>query len=133
MKKVFGASGNFVKFFLILGMFFFYSPKTEAVLKNPFEPQIPNKEPAVKEVLPVKEVPKPAMGQPSNLSRSVEREIPLPKLTVTGVVWNSKRPQAIINQNVVDVGDDIEGVKIMGIRKTAIDVLFQGREITIEP
>ena len=134
MKKVSRTPRNFVKMLIILGLFFCYSSKTEAVLKNPFEPQVPKKESEIKEVIsPVKEVPKPVKGQTSDLSRKIEKEVPLPKLTVTGVIWNSKRPQAIINQNVVDVGDDIEGVKIMGIRKTAIDVLFQGREITIEP
>ena len=136
MKTLSGVSKNFIKFLIILGLFFCYSPKTEAVLKNPFEPQTPQKPSEVKQLVPPKGASKSGEGgadQSADSSKRIERDIPLPKLTVTGIIWNSKRPQAIINNTVVDIGDEIEGVKIIGIKKTAIDVSYQGRERTIEP
>ncbi len=128
MKENSLISGGLLKFVFVLIILFCLSSKSEAFLKNPFEPQIPAKESEI--IAP----PPPVQPETTKTPEvSSESELPLPALTITGVVWNSKRPQAIINENVVDVGDEIEGVKIIGIKKTAIDVMFQGREITIEP
>ncbi|MBU4334593.1 MAG: hypothetical protein KKD07_09145, partial [Candidatus Omnitrophica bacterium] len=56
-----------------------------------------------------------------------------PQMIISGLVWNSDRPQAIVNNKVIDVGDTIETVQIVAIRKEGIEIEFQGKTITIEP
>ncbi len=56
---------------------------------------------------------------------------PLPALTVQGIIWGAKFPQAIINNKVVKVGDMLQGVKILSIDKNGITVLFDGRQVTL--
>ena len=62
----------------------------------------------------------------------VEEIIPLPDVKISGIIWNSDRPQAIINGRIVDIGDSILGIQITEIRKTGIDGLFHGRTVTIK-
>ena len=139
MNKISVTFKSVLKFFLIVGIVFLCRPNTEAaILKNPFEPQLPPKKPEVSVTVPIQKEP----VRPPNLlpRRNPELETkppvietPLPQLTISGIVWNSNRPQVIINQQVLDIGSEIQGVKILHIRPTAIDVLFQGRETTIKP
>ena len=56
---------------------------------------------------------------------------PLPVLTVQGVIWGAKFPQAIINNKVVKVGDVLQGAKILSIEKNGIMVLFDCRQVTL--
>ena len=101
-----------------------------AAARNPFASQLPlppqpsggdsEKKPAAKVT---------DKGQPVPVI--AEKDLPL--LKVTGLVWNSKRPQAIINGQVVGVGETIGEVKIVNIRPDGVDVLFQDKIITITP
>ena len=56
---------------------------------------------------------------------------PLPSLTIQGMVWGGTLPQAIINNKVVKIGDTIEGVRIIGIKKEGITVFFGNREYNL--
>ena len=56
-----------------------------------------------------------------------------PNLNISGLVWNSNRPQAIINGQVVSIGDTVNDVKIMNIKKTGVEVSYQGVTMTIKP
>ncbi|MBI4309346.1 MAG: hypothetical protein HY591_03340 [Candidatus Omnitrophica bacterium] len=49
-----------------------------------------------------------------------------PSLQLDGIVWGSEHPQAIVDNAVVGVGDEISGVKIYAIKKDEIVVLFEG-------
>ncbi len=55
-------------------------------------------------------------------------QLPLPNLVVQGIVWGAELSQAIINNQVVKVGDQIEGVRIVGISKDGIIVFYGGRK-----
>ena len=61
--------------------------------------------------------------------KSVETEISLnpPALTVQGLVWGGKTPQAIINDKVVKKGDNIEGAEIIDIGKDGVSVRYNGQ------
>ena len=59
-------------------------------------------------------------------SREADASQQAMNLTVQGVIWNAKVPQAIINNKVVKIGDTIEGVKIINITKEGITV-FSGK------
>ncbi len=52
----------------------------------------------------------------------------LPALTVQGLIWGGNFPQAIINNKVVKIGDAIGEVKITGITKEGVTVLFDNME-----
>lgn len=60
-------------------------------------------------------------------------EQPLPDIIISGIIWNSDRPQAIINGKIVDIGDTVQEIQIIGIQKAGIDGLFNGREVTLKP
>lgn len=102
-----------------------------AAVRNPFMPQLPLPKEPNKEDLDKKGAVKPA-DKPLPGPVTLE-EKNLPSLKVTGLVWNSKRPQAIINGQVVGVGETIGEVKIVSIRPDGVDVLYQDKIITITP
>ncbi|MBI5415742.1 MAG: hypothetical protein HZA29_02900 [Candidatus Omnitrophica bacterium] len=111
--------------------------------RNPFEPQIP-REPEVsqqpkpvhpvevkpREILPPPPVP-PVVVAPVEPQRQVV-EPPMPALNIGGVVWNTRRPQAIVNGRIVGLGDVVAGVKIVDIQKTGITVSAGDQTVTIE-
>ena len=55
----------------------------------------------------------------------------IPTLTISGLVWNTDKPQAIINNKIVSVGDTIEEAKIIRITRAGITLNYHGKEITI--
>jgi hypothetical protein len=60
-----------------------------------------------------------------------ETTFPMPKLTIEGIIWNTQIPQAIVNGQVVRIGDTIEGVKIEKIEKQGITIDHNGRLVLI--
>jgi len=60
-----------------------------------------------------------------------EKKLPLPSISISGLIWNSDMPQAILNGQVKKIGDTIEGVKIIDITKTGIIVEYMGEKIII--
>ncbi len=58
-------------------------------------------------------------------------ETPMPTLNVQGVVWGTSLPQAIINGQVIKIGDTIEKARIIDINKDGVVIFFGGREHTV--
>jgi len=56
----------------------------------------------------------------------------LPAMTVSGIIWGTAIPQAIINDKVVKTGDTIDEVKIININKDFISVVFSGRQYKLD-
>lgn len=81
--------------------------------RDPFQPPRKNKE--IKQDMPISAAPQPV------------EKIPLPPLTVSGIVWGGVFPQAIINDRVVKPGDNIGEVNIVAISKDGITVSFANR------
>lgn len=52
-------------------------------------------------------------------------QVQLPSLTVQGIIWGAKIPQAIINDKLVKVGDTVSEAKITAIGKDGIEVIFK--------
>ena len=109
---------------------------------NPFLPQLP----------PKKEEPPPVPQEPAqnNIHSNYQSQqqftqqaqnVPIepPVLKISGLVWNTKRPQAIVNGRVVDVGDKFtvgdqaQDVKIISIAKEGIEVEFMGKNFNMTP
>lgn len=116
--------------------------------RDPFTPQVPQEEVRAQRVEPIRPVvvnepvvlpPPPAVQEPSvsmprqgDITRPPRILEPLPGINIAGVVWNTGRPQAIINGQIVGIGDTVSGVKILDVKKMGITVLFQGRTETLE-
>lgn len=60
-------------------------------------------------------------------------EVELPPLKVEGMVWGSERPQAIIDGEVFDIGDTVNGAKILDISKDGVILLYKNRSFVIRP
>lgn len=58
-------------------------------------------------------------------------ETPPPSLTIQGVIWGGRFPQAIINNKVVKVGDAIEGARIISIDKDGVTLFFKDRQYNL--
>jgi hypothetical protein len=71
----------------------------------------------------IKEEPKQA---PQENMDSTKPQLDLGKLTVQGIIWGAKIPQAIINNKVLTIGDLIEGAQILSIEKKGITLSFNG-------
>jgi hypothetical protein len=56
-----------------------------------------------------------------------------PIFNIQGVIWQTNRPQAIINDQVVDVGDDFMESRIVSIEKTLIQIEYQGTLFNLTP
>lgn len=48
-----------------------------------------------------------------------------------GIIWDEKKPMAIINNKVVGVGDDISGAKIIEIKKNEVIFNFDSQTISV--
>ncbi|MFA5090010.1 MAG: hypothetical protein WC510_03100 [Candidatus Omnitrophota bacterium] len=53
---------------------------------------------------------------------------PSTALIVQGVVWGEPMPQAIINNRVINMGDVIEGAKVIDISKKGVVLLYKDRK-----
>jgi len=56
---------------------------------------------------------------------------PLPDLSVQGMVWGGISPQAIINNNVLKIGDTIEGARITDINKSGVTLFLGDRKFNL--
>ncbi len=56
-----------------------------------------------------------------------------PELVVQGLVWSTTRPQAIVNDKVVTIGDEIAGAFVRQINRSGITVEYRGQEFVISP
>lgn len=56
------------------------------------------------------------------------RETPL---NLEGLVWNSVRPQAIINGTVVEVGSEVGGAKVLAIDRKGVKLRVDDREFYV--
>ena len=57
----------------------------------------------------------------------------LNKLNVTGIIWGTDLPLAIINGKVYKVGDEILGAKILGIDKKGVLLDYKGETYLLRP
>lgn len=61
-------------------------------------------------------------------TEEVISELDLSSMKITAMIWDSPRPQTIINGVIYEVGDEIMGAKIMKIDKEGVHLFFKGKE-----
>jgi hypothetical protein len=72
----------------------------------------------------IKEEPVPVILPES--SELTNPTLNLNRFTVQGIIWGVKVPQAIINNQVLTIGDLIEGAEILSIEKSGVTLIFSG-------
>lgn len=72
-------------------------------------------------------------SQLGEIIEAVIEERPLPAVVISGIIWNSDRPQAIIDGRIVEIGDTISEIEITNIHKTGVEGLFDGRAVILKP
>ncbi|MBI2094226.1 MAG: hypothetical protein HYT88_05855 [Candidatus Omnitrophica bacterium] len=60
---------------------------------------------------------------------SSEAIVSPPSLTIQGILWGGKMPQAIINGKVYNVYDRVSGAKIIAIRRDGVLIEHQGASV----
>lgn len=112
--------------------------------RNPFQPWLPQVPVEVEDTKrpqaqPARPSAKP-VERPTKVTLPIAKtdkqkpvELKPPDLRITGLVWNTNRPQAIINDKVVDIGDSVDEVRIIAINKTGVVISFQDQAITVTP
>jgi hypothetical protein len=68
----------------------------------------------------------PAVKPSGNIGADI-----LSKINLQGVLWDEKKPMAIINGDVVGVGDDVGGIKVVDIKRDKIVVDKDGEVAVI--
>lgn len=107
--------------------------------RNPFKPWLPKIEEIIEKLPePTKiEVVEPSDFTAKKVEPTPQKKIiaPVavpPNLVVNGLIWGTDRPQAIINNRVVSVGDTIENSEIIDINQNGVDVIFSNNLFTIQ-
>lgn len=139
---------NLIKIILLL--LISSASSAEAVIRNPFIPQLPA-DPVIIE--PIKTAPARIEPQQPIYSNNFTRVRPpdtkitpsitppviakepvvFPSFEFTGIIWNTNMPQAIINNTIVKEGDVINEVTISSIKQNAIEMQYKGDTKTVEP
>jgi hypothetical protein len=113
-------------------------------LIDPFISQLPKKEPPPGEISanppvrqpadqrlppatppPVRPSAKPPDAVPPVTVPKKEPPVDESKFSLTGIIYNTVKPQAIINGAVVGVGDRIDGAAVKAITKGAVEMKYQ--------
>ena len=89
--------------------------------RNPFVPFLPKK--PIEPVAEIKEA----------ITNATQLAVKPPDLQISGIVWNTDRPQAIINSFVVGVGDTIADVLITNITRSGVSFEYKGKRFIIDP
>ena len=85
---------------------------TGATNRDPFKSQLP----AVKQ-----------SAKPDEKASVKDEPVTVDFLTVTGVVWDSEKPQAIINGKVVSIGGQVSGAELVAINEAGVQVRDKGK------
>lgn len=99
------------------------SKEKNLIFKDPFISHLPKKEIATTEGTAKSQVKDTKAAKP----------IVPPKFQVSGIVWNTDRPQAIVNNKVIAIGDQLENATIVSIDKSGIEISFQGVLFIVKP
>ena len=69
---------------------------------------------------------------PFSSATSVSASAGLEGLVLNGIMWDSKNPLAIINSEVVKVGDELHGMKVAEITEKSVVLEYEGKEYTLD-
>jgi hypothetical protein len=110
-------------------------------LRDPFQHQLPiPKDEPIKKPLPGHNEPSkepPAINPqpiPQNPAQPVPPPLPQPgQYVLSGLIWDSDKPQAILNGKIVGIGDVIDQWTITRISRDGIQMTRQNQTFSVEP
>lgn len=95
------------------------APKEEILnFKDPFQTYLPFKK-VLKELPQIPE---------TTIAGTDKDKFDYSSLDVTGIVWGTDKPKAIINDEVFGIGDTVEGAEILNISKEGILLKYKDEE-----
>ncbi len=100
------------------------SKKEDDIFINPFVPQIPQE---------TKTTPFVNTQQPGTTPNVVAETVPAPQFNVSGVVWHSKKLQAIVNGEIVTIGDRVSNWVVSEITKDGVHMTFEQQSLWVKP
>ncbi len=65
-------------------------------------------------------------------NRTGQSDTPAPQWTLNGVIINTKTTVAVINKNIVHVGDKVAGARVVDIKKNEVIMEQDGSEFSIQ-
>lgn len=92
-------------------------------LRDPFVSLLPTGQSAIVKVVTSGEYEQGSSGEQATL----------PALKVRGIIWGGARPQAFIDGEVYDVGDTVQGTRIIGIDRTGVTGEVKGKLVRWVP
>lgn len=115
-------------------------------VRNPFVSYLPEKKEEPKSVIqePVKpiEVSVPPIDLEEERRKNLEAErlrkieeeakIVAPNLMIQGVIWNSPKPQVIVDGQVLGIGDSIQAAEIQSISQAGIGIIYKEKFFSIK-
>jgi|CXWL01.1.fsa_nt_gi hypothetical protein len=115
-------------------------------IRDPFQSQLPIVEVPVKvipqdNIPPVPQVelpPQPVVQAAPVWSPKVVPPLAIPRgqdntaIVIKGLVWNTKIPQAIVNDRVIRVGDHVDGMKVISIHKKGVEFSNNGIKVFVD-
>ncbi len=115
-------------------------------LRDPFEERIPQ-QPAAQAVVPMRDVPMPAYTAAPVQQYQPVSQAPLPVLqpqysppavvqekpnfTVEGIIWSDTIHAAIINGQMIGVGDKIANATVVDVNRDGVIVDVNGQQFTM--
>ena len=109
-------------------------PRVEAPLVRPHytaEAQA-MRDPTVS-LLPAEPSAQDATASLSNASQRQTETPRFPALVVHGIVWGTARPQALMNGGLYEVGDVVEGARILAIQRSGVTIEVGGIRTVVRP
>jgi|GEM_PF-854326 len=117
--------------------FFNQLPRPEKV-KTPVEPivqKVDNTKKPVMEVQPVKKEPVKKIesieAPPQKTVTQPKPKPTIPTIKLQGIIWGTDRPQAIIGNKVVGIGDIVQGAKLESIQRDGADFTIEGEKFHV--
>ncbi len=92
--------------------------------RNPFVPQTPQ---------PVKTIDDNTTSVPVQQIQRERPVVPIPVFTLSGLIWNTKKPAAILNGKIVAIGDQVSNWSVSEITKEGVHVTFEDQNLWVKP
>ncbi|MBN1404944.1 MAG: hypothetical protein JW946_00305 [Candidatus Omnitrophica bacterium] len=55
-----------------------------------------------------------------------------PSISILGLVWDTSRPQAIIDGKILSVGEEVSGCRLLSVERDGVKVEYKGYEFFIK-
>lgn len=95
------------------------------------EAAIANMKEIDKAIAPEKQLPAVAVAKPEPPATNIVAAVPAPEfptLKLQGVIWNPRRPSAVINGKSLFVGEKVERAVVTTIEQDSVKVTWNGQE-----